>query len=97
MHRILYAFATLALSLLSQPARFHPTTPGPRFDCRMMADDLAETGAAASSDGRPEDPPNGQPVRAVVFPGVEKWGNGQLGADAEWESLEIVVRSKVLI
>ena len=66
----------------------------------MMAADLGECNevrAAASNNGRPEDPLNGQPVRAVVFPGVEKWGNGRLGADAEWESLEIVFKSKVLI
>lgn len=90
---------TLSLTLLSQPAHFHILDPKPTpiFDCRTMDDVLQEHETKYSSTGRPENPLQGRQCSAVVFPGVEKWGNGQLGAEAEWESLIVVVKARVLV
>ncbi|KAF8243720.1 hypothetical protein K440DRAFT_560881 [Wilcoxina mikolae CBS 423.85] len=99
LHRILYTFVTLSLTLLSQPARFHilDPKPPPTFDCRTMDDVLQENETKYSNTGRPENPLQGRQCSAVVFPGVEKWGNGQLGPEAEWESLIVVVKARVLV
>ncbi|CCX31214.1 Protein of unknown function [Pyronema omphalodes CBS 100304] len=33
----------------------------------------------------------------IIFPGVEKWGSGEFGPEAQWESCEVVCKARVFV
>lgn len=78
--------------MLAQPARFNLLYPQPlpHFNVETMQEHTA-------IDPKDQSKFQDKKLGGIIFPGVEKWGSGEFGPEAQWESCEVVCKARVFV